>query len=104
MSYANHFMKTQLLLSLFISVTVQGAPIPETVEFNRDVRSIISDRCFKCHGPDEATQEARCPRSKALHQFHLGFIFPNRRFAESKNLLGKFRIDQEFRELPGDAS
>ena len=27
------------------------------VEFNRDVRPIIADKCFACHGPDEAARE-----------------------------------------------
>jgi len=27
--------------------------LPETVDFTFDVKPIISDRCFKCHGPDK---------------------------------------------------
>ena len=38
--------------------TVQSHPIPEIISFNYHVRPILSDRCFKCHGPDKAKIEA----------------------------------------------
>ena len=28
------------------------ASVPEKIDFNRDVRPVLSDRCFSCHGPD----------------------------------------------------
>ena len=38
------------LLAASVSLTGQAADLP--VDFNREVRPILSDRCYGCHGPD----------------------------------------------------
>lgn len=34
------------------------AGVPDRVDFNFHVRPILSDRCFKCHGPDDRARKA----------------------------------------------
>lgn len=43
--------------------------LPEVVDFNFHVKPILSDKCFKCHGPDEKTREGNL----ALHDETLAF-------------------------------
>ncbi len=38
-------------------ILVGSAALAAQVDFNRDVRPILSDRCFKCHGFDEAARK-----------------------------------------------
>ncbi len=54
-------MKADLLLFLvFLSACTPNSakPLPDVIEFNRDVRPIFADLCFSCHGPDKNQRKA----------------------------------------------
>lgn len=46
-----------LFLLAALSLTGRAADKPK-VQFNRDVRSLLSDNCFYCHGPDKNQRQA----------------------------------------------
>ena len=42
----------------FFCIFVGPVAAAEKVEYNRDIRPIISENCFTCHGPDSAARKA----------------------------------------------
>lgn len=51
-------LTTFCLLTFATGLLAAEPPVPETIQFNRDVRPILSDNCFFCHGPDASRREA----------------------------------------------
>jgi hypothetical protein len=47
------------LLCLFVAVTPLAAAEPAAVDYIRDIRPILTNSCYACHGPDEKARKAK---------------------------------------------
>jgi len=55
----NSFQFIAVMLALFPGqIILPAVPPAGALQYNRDIRPIISDRCFRCHGPDKASRKA----------------------------------------------
>src|SRR5436309_918410 len=52
------FQRATFKLGIVFSLC-DACAVAQPVDYNRDVRPILSDRCFACHGPDEAHRMAK---------------------------------------------
>ena len=75
MRFSVDVFKSRLLVPLctaIVMLNVTQVPCLEPVSFNDDIRPIFADRCFKCHGPDAATQRLELTlRSADLSGFRI---------------------------------
>ena len=86
-------------------VLVPGLPaeaeIPETVQFNRDVLPILSDHCFKCHGPDKRQRETKQrfdTRAGVERALSKGFLVPGK--PQESELIERLTTDDEDEVMP----
>jgi hypothetical protein len=91
---------------LLLVIAAAALPASATAagpDFNRDVRPILSNRCFKCHGPDEANQEAGLRldhREAAIQELDSGerAIVPGH--ADSSELVARIMSDDPALVMP----
>ncbi len=53
----NNFPLMRIVPILFTAIAIPASALGD-IDFNRDIRPILSDRCFKCHGPDARNQKS----------------------------------------------
>ena len=92
-------MRTQIicLTVLFLGVpTVHGAE--RAIRFNRDVRPILTDKCFACHGPDARTVEADLRLDLRDFAIESGAIVPGD--VSESEVVRRIFSDDEFEIMP----
>ena len=79
---------------------MQAAPT-DAISYNRDIRPILSDRCFACHGPDAGTRQADL-RLDTQEGAHLWAIMPGD--PEGSEVFNRIRTDDPDIQMPPRAA
>ena len=53
-----HLRLTNLIVFALLLTMALQTPAAERLHFDRDIRPILSDKCYACHGPDPAQRQA----------------------------------------------
>lgn len=95
-------LQTTFLLGLVFGINLVGHAAEREIEFNRDVRPILSDKCFACHGPDEKTREAELRldlRESAIADRDGSYVISPGK-PELSTLLERITSQEEYEQMP----
>ena len=90
-------MKSRLLLFLALATATQAAP-GGNLRYNRDIRPILSDYCFACHGPDKNHREADLRLDVREAAIEMKAILPGK--PEESSILERIRSHDEDDVMP----
>ncbi len=63
---------------LIIAFVPASARADDKIEYNRDIRPILAENCFACHGPDSASRKAKLRLDQFDAAVKLGAITPGK--------------------------
>ena len=72
------------------------------INFNRQIRPILSDKCYKCHGPDAKNQKSdfRLDTFEHAIQEHNGFVGLTPGSLEDSEIHWRIHTDDEIELMP----
>jgi len=84
--------------SLAVSLAMVAAAAEPSIEYNRDIRPILVDTCFACHGADSAARKADLRLDKRDVAVDMGAIVPGD--VESSSLIERINSDDPDVRMP----
>ncbi len=91
-----------LLLACGLAASITQAADPAPPEYNRDVRPILSEYCFACHGPDSAARKADLRLDQREAAIGMGAIDPGK--PDSSELLRRVHSEDADERMPPPAT
>jgi hypothetical protein len=86
------------------TVASEAVMLPAQVEFNRDIRPILSDKCYKCHGPGKQEADLRLDQEKsAKSELYTGGRAIVAGDPHASDLIALVTIDDPEVRMPQDA-
>jgi hypothetical protein len=79
-----------------------AAPIPAVIDFNRDIRPILSENCYQCHGPDKNKRKAHLRLDTREGLFAKGAVVPSQ--AGKSELLRRVTTADKDERMPDPKS
>lgn len=88
--------------SFLIAFLAVAPALAETIDFNRQVRPILSDRCFHCHGPDAENQDSafRLDSEEHMREDLGGYAGVVPGDPEASELITRIRSTDEYEMMP----
>ena len=94
---------SRLIVTLLVAGTSPSLQSSEPTQFRRDILPILSDKCFRCHGPDEAAREAGLRldlRDSATGSGDSGEIAVVPGEPHASELVRRILAEDEFEQMP----
>jgi hypothetical protein len=92
------------IAGLFVSPGVQGGETARRahLEFNRDIRPILSENCYACHGPDKNKRKAKLRLDERASALGLKAIVPGK--PDESAMVDRITSDDAEEVMPPPAS
>src|SRR5262245_65332455 len=95
-------IRMHALASLFVIIAVQSASAQTKIEYNRDIRPILAENCFACHGPDSASRKAGLRLDQRDAAIEAEAIVPGK--ADASGLVRRILTENAKRQMPPASS
>jgi hypothetical protein len=98
------FLHFSFVVVTVASLAASGSAVrAEAISFNRDVRPILSDKCFACHGPEAASRKAGFrldQRESAVGEAESGITPVSPGDPDASELIARITTDEESLRMP----
>src|SRR5262249_23649984 len=85
-----------------LALAIGPARASEKVEYNRDIRPILAENCFACHGPDSAARKAGLRLDQRDEAVKAGAIVPGK--IDDSEMVRRISLDKGRKQMPPASS